>query len=80
MNLESQIIVALLSLIGTLGGSCLGVVASGKVTHHRLEQLEKKVDKHNQVVERVFKLEETMASVKHRMTDAENELKEMRKR
>lgn len=77
--MESEVIVALLSLVGTLGGSCLGVVASGKLTHHRLEQLEKKVDKHNQVVERVFKLEETMASMKHRMTNAENELKEMRK-
>lgn len=77
--MESEVIVALLSLVGTLGGSCLGVVASGKLTHHRLEQLEKKVDKHNQVVERVFKLEETMSSMKHRMTNAENELKEMRK-
>ncbi|MFR8012032.1 MAG: hypothetical protein ACLU8W_09780 [Clostridia bacterium] len=77
--MESEIIVAVLSLVGTLGGSCLGVVASSKLTHYRLKQLENKVDKHNQVVERVFKLEETMASMKHRMTDAENELKEMRK-
>lgn len=51
----------ILQTILTLGGSAIGtiggILASQKLTNFRLEQLEKKVDKHNNVIERVFKLE-----------------------
>ena len=72
MSVESEIIVAFLSLVGTLGGSFLGVVASSKLTHYRLKQLEKKVDMHNHVVERVFVLEEQMKVANHRIADLED--------
>lgn len=55
--MSETIIVALFSLIGTLGGAFLGILASAKLTTYRIEQLEKKVEKHNNVVERVFILE-----------------------
>jgi len=41
------VVVAVLSLIGTLVGS----FSAGKLVTYRIEQLEKKVDKHNEVVE-----------------------------
>ena len=44
---------ALLSLAGTFIGSLLGIFGSARMTNFRLEQLEKKVEKHNQVVERM---------------------------
>ena len=45
------VIVALVSLGGTLVGTFSGIVVSSRLTAYRLEQLEKKVDKHNKLVE-----------------------------
>lgn len=70
--MEGEVIVALLSLVGTLGGSCLGVIGSSRLTHHRLEQLEAKVNKHNQVIERTYRLEEQMKVANHRIADLED--------
>lgn len=52
-----EIVVALIGLAGSCIGSVIGVLASARLTSYRLEQLEKKVDKHNRVVERTYKLE-----------------------
>ena len=51
------VIVGILSLIGTLIGTLGGILAANKLTNYRIEQLEKKVEKHNQVIERVYQLE-----------------------
>lgn len=72
--MDSSIIVALLSLAGTLAGSLLGVLGSARATGVRLEQLEKKVDKHNQMVERTFKLEGEMTEVQHDIRDIKERL------
>ena len=55
--MSDAVLVAILSLIGTLGGTFGGIITAGKLTNFRIEQLEKKVEKHNGVIERVFKLE-----------------------
>ena len=55
------IIVAILSLIGTLVGTLGGILAANKLTLYRIEQLEKKVEKHNNVVERMYNLETRVA-------------------
>lgn len=55
--MSDPIIVALLSCLGTVIGSLLGILAANKLTNYRIEQLEKKVEKHNKVIERVYKLE-----------------------
>lgn len=52
------IVVALIGLAGSALGSILGMLASAKLTSYRLEQLEKKVEVHNKVIDRVYKLEE----------------------
>ena len=52
------IIVALIGLAGSAIGSIIGVIASARLTSYRIEQLEKKVDAHNHVIDRVYKLEE----------------------
>ena len=56
--MDSTIIVALLSLLGTLIGSLGGIIASNKLVIYRIQENEKKVNKHNEVIERVYKLEE----------------------
>lgn len=63
--MDSTIWVAILSCVGTIAGSALGVVASSKLTAFRLEQLEKKVEKHNSVIERTFKLEGQVTEIFH---------------
>lgn len=55
--MNEQVAIALLSLAGTLLGSLGGILASSRLTAYRLQELEKKVDKHNQVVERTTILE-----------------------
>lgn len=69
--MDNTVIVAILGCVGTIVGSGLGVIASSKLTSFRLEQLEKKVDKHNSVIERTFKLEEKV----HEMAEDIKELK-----
>lgn len=59
--MNNTIIVAVLSLVGTLIGSMAGILTANKLVNYRIEQLEKKVDKHNQVIERVYKLEQAEA-------------------
>lgn len=61
--------VAILSLCGTLIGSIAGILTANKLSNYRIEQLEKKVEKHNSIVERTFKLEGRMNEVEHDLRD-----------
>jgi hypothetical protein len=61
--MTEAIIVALLALIGTLGGTFGGILTANKLTNYRIEQLEKKVEKHNNVIERVYQLEKEEAVI-----------------
>ena len=77
--MSETIIVAILSLAGTLMGSLLGILTANKLVVYRIEQLEKKVEKHNQVVERVYSLERNEAVIEeeikvanHRIDDLED--------
>ena len=63
--MSEAVVVAIVSGICTLLGSGLGVIASSKLTTFRLQQLEKKVEKHNEVVERTFKLEGQVTEIFH---------------
>lgn len=76
--MDSTILVALISFAGTFAGTLGGIVTANKLTTYRIEQLEKKVEKHNKVVERVYVLEkgkavfeEEMKVVNHRIYDLE---------
>lgn len=61
--MTEAVVVAILSLIGTLGGTFGGIITANKMTNYRIEQLEKKVEKHNQVIERVYNLEKQEAVI-----------------
>ena len=61
--MSDGVLVACLSLTGTLVGSFSGILAANKLINYRLEQLEKKVDKHNSVVERTYELEKRMSTL-----------------
>ena len=61
--MSEVVVVAIISLCGTLIGTFGGIIASTKLTTFRLEQLEKKVEKHNTLVERMYKVEEDIAII-----------------
>ena len=63
--MNTEIVVALLGVTGTLAGSFLGVVAASRLTNYRLEQLEEKVSRHNNLIERTYVLEGQMTEVCH---------------
>lgn len=76
--MTETVIVAIISLAGTLFGTLGGIVASGKLTGYRIDRLEEQVKKHNNLIERVFKLEEHGAVIdeqikvaNHRLADLE---------
>ena len=78
--MNAEIIIALISLLGTLAGSLGGILVSSKLTNYRIGQLEKKQEKYNNLIERTFKLEERIEVVdekikaaNHRLEDLEHE-------
>ncbi len=72
--MDNSIFVALLSLAGTLIGSLFGILAANKLSNYRISQLEEKVNKHNQVVERTYKLEGQMTEVQHDIRDIKTKI------
>lgn len=67
--MDTTLIAALLSLAGSVIGTFAGILASSKMTSYRLEQLEAKVAKHNEVVERTFRLEGQVLELQHDVRD-----------
>lgn len=77
--MPTEITVALIGLLGSGLGAFVGILTSTKLTSYRLEQLEKKVEKHNNIIERTYKLEEEekvteekIKVINHRIDDLEN--------
>ena len=61
--MNPDIMIALIALIGTAIGTFGGILMSSKLTVYRIEQLEKKMDKHNTLIERMYKLEERVGGL-----------------
>ena len=70
--------IALLSLLGTLVGSLTGILTANKLTNYRIEQLEKKVDKHNCVIERVYDLEKRDAVIEEEIENTKQKIDDLR--
>ncbi len=71
--MSNEIIVALVSMAGTVLGSFGGIITSSKLTTYRLEKLEQKVDRHNSFAERMPVIEEKIKVLNHRVEDIERE-------
>ena len=77
--MPAEVITAALSLVGTLVGTLGGIALSSNLTYYRIEQLEKKVEKHNNLITRTYKLEQEFAVMdekvkvaNHRIDDLED--------
>ena len=72
MDVSEAVIVALIGLLGSGLGAFGGVMASARLTQYRLKQLEDKVNRHNSLIERTFRLE-------GRMTEAEHDIRDLKR-
>lgn len=77
--MNTEIVLALLSLVGTLAGSLLGVLTSTRLTVYRIEQLEKKVEGYNSVIERVALLERDNATQWQRIDEMRTDIKDIKR-
>lgn len=67
--MEPEIVVVLLSMCGTAVGSIAGVMTANKLTNYRISQLEKKVEKHNNLCDRMIVVEQSTKSAHHRIDE-----------
>ena len=67
--MSESMVAAILSLAGTVVGSCAGILTANRLSNYRIEQLEKKVDKHNSIVERTYVLEGQVQELQHDVRD-----------
>ena len=75
--ISEGIVIAILSLVGTLAGSYFSNRAGQKLIAYRIEQLELRVAKHNEVVERTYKLEEDTAVMEEKIKIANNRISDL---
>ena len=68
--MSGEVVVALITLLGSAIGTIGGIFATNKMTAYRIEQLEKKVDKHNQVVERMYEAENNICNQVHLLSSS----------
>lgn len=69
--ISNEIVVAIVSTVGTMIGSFSGILTSARLTNYRIKQLETKVDKHNNFAERIPVVEEKIKVLNHRVEDLE---------
>ena len=67
--MNEAMLTALLSLLGTMIGTFGGILTGTKLMNYRIEQLEKKVEKHNNVVERMYQAEGHIEELQHDVAD-----------
>ena len=77
--MSTEIIVAVLSLLGTAIGSLAGILAANKLVVYRIEQLEKKVEKHNNLIERTYKVEESVTLLDEKIKVANHRIDDLEK-
>lgn len=77
--MTETLIVAVLSLFGTMFGSIAGILTTNKLVNFRLDRIEEKVEKHNGIADRVLELEINMRAQWTRVDDAKKAIEELKR-
>lgn len=79
--MNTEILITLITLLGSVAVQLGGILVNNKLISYRIEQLEEKVKKHNDLIERVYKLEQEnavqdnrLAVVDHRLSNLESKV------
>ena len=75
--MNTEIFIALLSLAGTFIGSLSGVLTANKLSNYRISQLEKKVNQHNNLIDRTYGLEQKYAVLENRQKVSEHRIEDL---
>lgn len=75
--MDPTVINALISLGGSLIGTFAGIVTTSKLTEYRIKELERKVEKHNSIVERTFRLEDKFELVDEKIKVANHRIDDL---
>ena len=67
--MSETLIIAIISFLGTIIGSLIGVITANKLMNYRIEQLETKVEKHNNLIDRMYKVEESVKILEHEIQE-----------
>lgn len=78
--MSENIITAFIALFGTLFGTFGGIITSNKLTGYRIEQLEKKMEKYNNLIERTFRLEESATLQEEKIKVANHRIDDLEKK
>lgn len=73
--MNDTIIVALISGIGTAAGAIVSVLTANRLSNYKIERLEEEVKKHNQIIERTFKLEERTSVLENEVDGIKERIK-----
>ena len=76
----TAVIVGILSLLGTAGGSIVSVMTENRLTNYKIEELRKEVEKHNKVVERVYNLEKGAEVTEEKIKVANHRIEDLERR
>lgn len=77
--MPTELIIALISFAGTLTGSLAGIFTASRLSNYRIEQLEKKVEKHNNLIERTYAIEQHNAVVDEEIKVANHRIEDLEK-
>ena len=77
--MPSEFLTGVFSLIASLVGTFAGIITSAKLTNYQINELKKRVDKHNNVIERTYKLEEHCKYIDERIEKLESEVENYKK-
>lgn len=75
----ATILTIIIPLCGTVIGSVAGIMTATRLTTYRIDQLEKKVDKHNDVIERVAIIEKDESAQWKRIDELRNDVEQLKK-
>lgn len=75
--MDSTIIVGIFSFTASIIGTFGGIIVSSKLTNYRIEKLEEKVGKHNNLIERMYKVEDSVNSAHRRIDELREEMKDV---
>ena len=77
MLITEPIIIAMIGFLGSGVGSILGILASNKLTVYRIDQLEEKVNKHNNLIERTYQLEKQESILEEKIAVLRDQLEKL---
>ena len=78
--MSETVIIALIGFLGSMLGTLGGIALNTKLSNYRIEQLEKKVDKHNHLIERMYSVEEDVRLLDERINVANHRIDDLEKK